>query len=189
MLLSLFVLIPQDQAVASSYYDNSYYGYGTSAYLGASVSLDIYGGYSGYGGRGNSYGGGYYDSSYGCGYDCGCSYSGCSSSYYSGTQYTQPFQYYQYPQIMYVPNQTNNGGLTQPYQYQNFPQIVYVPNQGTANYNPYNSNTTATAGSLYYQAGNGQVNQGYSGYNYGNNYQYQYQNNNQYGSGGFIRTN
>jgi hypothetical protein len=184
----LVALVSINHVDACDYYGCSDYSYG-------------YGDYSGYGG------GSYYDSSsyYG---SCGYSYSGCGSNY----SYTQPYQYFQYPQISYVQNQNNNynTGLTQPYQFFQYPQIVYVPNQQTnSSYNPYGNNTTASPSSLYYQAGNGySQNQGQyqqyqgqagSGYPYQQNYQNNWQssggqytggqyNNGQTG-GGFIRIN
>ncbi|MEI6042474.1 MAG: hypothetical protein WCQ00_02825 [bacterium] len=78
--------------------------------------------------------GGSYDYNYG-GYG---DYSGCGGSnnysyYSSASNYNQPYQYQSYPQITYVPNQTNNNGIGQPYQFQYYPQIVYVPNNTSNN--------------------------------------------------------
>lgn len=170
VFFALFILMPKNQVKAYSYYDNNYNS--SAYYIGAYLDIGYGAGYTNYD---NYYGGNYNNSSYGCGVGCGGGYS------YGGSQ---PYQYYQYPQINYVPNQVNNGALTQPYQYQSYPQIVYVPNQPSVNNS--SSYTTATAGSLYYQAGVGQTNYGYGGYNpsnYNNNYQ------SQYGGGQFIRTN
>ena len=89
IIVSVFVFVPNNKVNACDYY-------GCDSY---------YGGYNNY----SSYSGNYYDyNSYGSNYyDYGCSY-GCGSNYSYGSSYTQPYQYVNYPQIVYVPNQNNN---------------------------------------------------------------------------------